>query len=177
MRDLLRAMIIPFFMSFIPAVWYINRNVLTEQLPPYIEPTTELLVTLIGVAVFASILFAAVFALFSRQTGENDLHESPYHVRIFNPDDTALLFFFSFMSIITVWALIEVGDLGLVWVGELLQILLAPLALPLVVFAPLAIQFHWAVVLSLVFCVLWMSFLGIVLSDTINGRSVPLVNK
>jgi len=176
MRALLRALIIPFFMIFTPAVWYINRNILTGQFPLYTEPTAEHLVISIGVAVLVSTLFAIVFALFSRQASEKQPHELSYPVRIFNPDNRALLFFFSFMSIISGWMLIEAGGFGPVWAGALLQILLTPLAVPVVVFAPLVIQFHWAVVISLILSILWMSFLAIVLSDITSGRSVPLLN-
>lgn len=175
MRRFIRAMVIPFFMALFPAVWYINRNVTTERLPPYTEPTTELVAVATGVAVFGSIVFAAVVALFRHQSSENEQCKLTYRQRVFQPDDTALAVFFMFISIAFVWALIEMGGFGPAWLGELLQLFLAPLALPLLILAPLAIQFHLAVILGLVLCVLWMSLLGTVFSDVVHHRSLPLL--
>ncbi|MCU4752150.1 hypothetical protein OB919_09165 [Halobacteria archaeon AArc-curdl1] len=176
MRQFVRAMIIPFFMALFPAVWYINRNVTTERLPPYTEPTTELVAIAIGIAVFGSIVFAAILARFRHETNTNGPHTLPYRQRIFQPDDTALSVFGLFVSSSFVWALIEMAGFGPPWLGGVLEILLIPVALPLFVLAPLAIQFHWAVILGLVLCVLWMSFLGNVFSDVLHQRPVPVVN-
>ncbi|WP_440771902.1 hypothetical protein [Natronorubrum sp. DTA28] len=176
MRRLVRTMVIPFFMALFPAVWYINRNVTTERLPPYTEPTTELVAVAIGVAVFGSIVFAAVVALFWQQRSETEQYALPYRQRVFQPDNTALAVFGIFIAVSFVWALIEMAGTGPAWLGELLQIILTPLAIPLVVLAPLAIQFHWAVILGLVLCVLWMSLLGTIFSDIVHHRSLPLLN-
>ena len=169
-------MIVPFFMPLFPAIWYINRNLLTEQLQPYTEPNTELLATAVGITGLVCILFAAVVSISINHGGEQRTDELPYRLRVFKPTNTSLILFLSFMFIILIWGIIEIGGLGPMWVGDLLQILLVPLAIPLVVLAPLAIQFHWAVVLGLVLCVLWMSFLANVLSDILNNRSLPVLS-
>lgn len=176
MERFIRAMVIPFFMALFPAVWYINRNVTREQLPPYTEPTTELVTISIGVAVFGSIVFATAVALFSHQSDEKEQYKLTYRQRVFQPDNTALVVFFSFISASFVWALIKMAGVGPVWLGELLQIILTPLAIPLLVLAPLAIQFHWAVILGLALTVLWMSLLGNIFSDIAHRRSLPLLN-
>ncbi|WP_245724225.1 hypothetical protein [Natronorubrum texcoconense] len=175
MRRLIRPMVIPFFMALFPAVWYINRNVTTERLPPYTEPTTEVVAIAIGTAVFGSTVFAAVVARFRQQRGETEQYTLPYRQRLFQPDNTALAVFGIFIAVSFVWALIEMAGFGPAWLGELLQISLIPIAIPLVVLAPLAIHFHWAVVLGLVLCVLWMSLLGTVFSDVVHRRTLPLL--
>lgn len=109
MKDFIRAMVVPFFMVLFPAVWYINRNVMTEQLPPYTEPTAELIAFTIGIAVFVSTLFATVFALVRRQHNDDTEHKSPYRQRVFQPDKTALVVFFSFISVIFACNIIGMG--------------------------------------------------------------------
>lgn len=169
-------MVVPFFIPLFPAIWYINRNLLTEQLPPYTEPTTELLVSAVGVSILGSILFATVVTAFiHRWSNQSDDHV-PYRLRLFTPNSTALVLFLSFMFVVLIWGIIEIGNLGPAWVGELLQILLIPLAVPLVVLAPFTIQFHWAVIFGLVLCVLWMSFLANVCSDLVDHRSLSFLN-
>ncbi|MFP8955777.1 hypothetical protein ACLI4Y_03545 [Natrialbaceae archaeon A-CW3] len=163
-------------MALFPMVWYINRNVMTERLPPYMKPTTELVTIAIGVAVLGSIVFAVVVALFRHQSSENEQYKLTYRQRVFQPDNTALVVFATFISLSFIWALIEMAGFGPAWLGGLLQIILIPLAIPLLILGPLAIQFHWAVILGLVLCVLWMSLLGNILSDIAHHRSLPLLN-
>ncbi len=176
MEQHVRSAVIPFVMLLVPAVWYINRNVTTERLPPYTEPTAGLVAGALGLAVFGSLLFAAVVVAFvGPRRSEDEPHELPYRRRVFRPDDTALVVFAGFILVSLVWALIGLAGFGPGWLGEPLQILLSPLALPLLVLAPLAIQFHWAVLLGLVLCVLWMSLLATVISDLVHRRSLPLI--
>lgn len=177
MKDFIRAMVVPFFMLLFPAVWYINRNVMTEQLPPYIEPTTGLVALSIGGAVFSSALFATVFALIQRQTHEGTGQASPYRQRIVQPDTTALRVFFGFISVYFGVALVEIGGIGPSWLGELLYIALVPLGVPLLVLIPFAIHFHWALILGLVLCVLWMSLLSTIISDIVHSQSLLITNE
>ena len=166
-------MVIPFFMALFPAVWYINRNVMTEQLLPYTEPTPDLVVLAITVAIVGSLLIAAVITFFRDQNNVED-SELRYRQRVFHPDNTALVVFFVFIAVTFVFILTEMVGFGPAWLGAFLQILLIPVAIPLLVLAPLAIQFHWAVIAGLVLCVLWMSLLGNVISDIVHGRPLPL---
>lgn len=169
-------MVIPFFIPLFPAVWYLNRNIMTERLPPYIEPTTELLTAAIGVTILGSALFAVVASLLFHQFGKQSTDELSYFQRVLHPPDTPLRIFLGFIIVILIWGIIEIGGFGPDWVGELLQILLVPLAIPLVILIPFAIHFHWAVILGLVCCVLWMSLLANVFSDILTNRSLSLLN-
>ena len=99
--------------------------------------------------------------------------ELRYRQRVFHPDNTALVVFFVFIAVSFVFILTEMVGFGPAWLGAFLQILLIPVAIPLLVLAPLAIQFHWAVIAGLVLCVLWMSLLGNVISDIVHGRPLP----
>ena len=176
MRQFVRAMVIPFFMALFPAVWYINRNLTTARLPPHTEPTTTLVVAAIGIAVFGSLVFAVIVAQFRRRDSKTPSQPVPYPQRIFQPDTTALVIFGCFVATAFVWALIEMVGFGPAWLGRFLEFLLIPVALPLLVLAPFAIRFHWAVVLGLVLCVLWMSLLGTLFSDVVHQRSGPVMN-
>lgn len=177
MRQFIHAMVIPFFMALFPAVWYVNRNVATEGRSPYTEPTTGLVAVAIGVAVIGSIVFAASMALFRAKCKEKEQYTLPYRQRVFQPDDTALVVFFVFIAVSFVWALIEMGGFGPAFVGDLLQILLIPVAIPLLVLAPLAIQWYLAVIVGLMLCVLWMSLLATAVSDIVHKRSLPLLSE
>ena len=170
MKERFRAMVVPFFMVLFPALWYLNRNILSEQLYPYIEPTLELVTIYLGVSVLGSVVFATVFAVF-RQRDFEDERELTYGQRVFQPDQTAIVIFLLFVFLTFVLGLIEQFEIGPSWIGDLLPLLLVPLGLPMLVLAPLAIAFHWAVILGLVLCVLWMSLLANKLSDSINRHS------
>lgn len=174
--NFIRRMIIPFFVPLFPAVWYINRNVMTAQLPPSIEPTVELVALSIGVAVLGSILFAIVFAVLSRQSNGDPEYELSYRQRVVQPDTTALGVFSCFIGLCILLGIFEMGGIGSVWLEEALYVLLAPLSVPLLVLAPLAIRFHWAVIIGLILCVLWMSLLATIASDIIHGKPLPLVS-
>ncbi|WP_436348872.1 hypothetical protein [Natronorubrum sp. FCH18a] len=176
MKKYIHRMIIPFFMILFPAVWYINRNVMTEQLPPHTEPTTELVAVSIGVAVLGSTLFATIFVFLRRQSNADTVHELTYRQRVFQPDKTALEVFSCFIAVSFLWTIFEMGGVGPSWLAEPLYVLLAPIGIPLVVLAPLAIRFHWAVILGLIFCVLWMSLLANIASDIIHDRPLPMMN-
>lgn len=54
--------------------------------------------------------------------------------------------------------------------------ILSPLAIPLMILLPFSMHFHWALVLGLVLSVLWMSLLGLILSDIIHNRALPILN-
>ena len=168
MRQFIRAMVVPFFVALFPAVWYINRNVATRGLSPDSDSTTGLVAIALGVAILGSIVFAAVVAFFRDDRRETGQYTVPYRQRVLQPDTTALVVFFIFISVSSVWAVIEMGGVGPAVIGEILQILLLPAAIPLLVLAPLAIQFHWAVIVGLMLCVLWMSLLGNLVSDVVR---------
>lgn len=176
MKEFVRAMIVPFFAVLFPAVWYINRNVMTEQLYPYTEPTPELLALSLGIAVVCSLVFSMGVALFRQQRGKKP-HEIQYRQRVFQPDNTALAVFFSFMWLVFVWALVEMGGIGPSWIRTVLQVLILPFAFPLLILGPFALRWHWAVILGLICCVLWMSVIGIVVSDIAHDRPLPVLSR
>lgn len=168
MRGYLRGMVVPFFAAFVPAVWYVDRNLTTDRLPPYVEPGPALIVGALGAAAVGSIAVAAVVALFRRRdTAERPL---PYRQRTFRPDGRALGIFFGFLSLCLLLALVEMVGIGPPWLATALYPVLVPIALPFVVLAPLAIRYHWAVVLGLVASVLWMSFLATAVADALERR-------
>ncbi|WP_229504707.1 hypothetical protein [Natrinema versiforme] len=73
-----------------------------------------------------------------------------------------------FVSLAFLWAVVALAGIGPAWLGGLLSVPLALLGLPLVLLSPLAIRFHWAVVLGLVGSVVWMAVLATVLSDAVH---------
>ncbi|WP_247002810.1 hypothetical protein [Halosolutus gelatinilyticus] len=176
MNRRLRAAVIPFFMALFPAVWYIDRNVLSEQLYPHVEPTAGLIGLAVGAAIVGSAAFAAVLALFRSKTVDDE-RELPYRQRVLQPDSTALVVFFGFIVVTLGWALVEVAEIGPSQLGDALSVLLIPLSIPLLVLAPFTIRYHWALILGLVLCVLWMSLLATVSSDVIRRRSLPATDE
>lgn len=169
-KEILRKIVVPFFMAFFPTVWYINRNLMTEQLPPRTEPTTALVAFAVGVAVVGSAIFAAIVARFSRHRAGRD-HEVSYRYRVFRPDNTTMGIFFCFVTLSGLLLLVESSGLGPAWLGDVLALVLVPVVLPFLVLAPLAIQFHWAVVIGLVLCVPWMSLVATVIADGLHSIS------
>lgn len=167
MKETLRGMVIPFFIALFPAVWYINRNLMTEQLPPHTEPTTVLVAFAVGGAVFGSAIFAAVIALVSRQKPGN-VHELPYRYQVRHPNNAALGIFFCFVALSGLLLLVEAGGLGPTWLGDVLALILVPVILPFLILTPLAIQSHWAVILGLVLCVPWMSLVATVIAEYVQ---------
>ena len=175
MRRYLRVMIVPFFMVFFPALWFVNRNVSTAHLPPQMEPTTGLVITGVAIATVGSFLVAMAMASLI-PWDEAEESELTFRQRLFQPDDTALKVFALFVTISLLFAVSQMSHRAPVWIGESLQLLLIPLAIPFIVLAPLSIFFHWAVIIGLVLSVLWMSLLGNVISDIVHGRSLPLLS-
>ncbi|WP_049923159.1 hypothetical protein [Halopiger djelfimassiliensis] len=169
MNDFLRAMIVPFFAALFPAVWYVNRNLTTARLPPKVQPSTALVVAGLAVSVAVAAAIAFVVAVFRRRD-VNDERTLPRYQRVFQPDDTSLAVFGVCVSLAALWAVVELAGIGPAWLGGILWLLLVPLGLPLVVLSPLAIQFHWALVLALVATVVWMATLATVSSDAIHRR-------
>ena len=169
-------MLIPFFIVLFPAVWYINRNIMTEQLPPYTEPTTELVVLSTGVAVFSALVLAAVVTFFTYQQNTAEPSKLPYRRRVFQPEGMHLALFCLFTALTGLWFLIDIVGIGPSLLGDVLTVLVALLGLPFLIFAPLAIHFHWAVILGLVLCVLWISLLSSICSDIIHDRPLPILN-
>ncbi len=93
MKEFARAMIVPFFMVLFPAVWFVNRNLTTEQLPPTVEPSAGLILLGLAGSVVGSAAVAAPLAFLgqNRSVPSEDL---PYRQRIFQPDTDALVVFF-----------------------------------------------------------------------------------
>ncbi|WP_222919733.1 hypothetical protein [Natrinema sp. SYSU A 869] len=174
MIDTLRAAIVPFFIVLFPAVWYVNRNLTTAQLPPSTEPSVVLIAGGLGASVVGSAAFAvAVTRAVYRWSDVDDERELVRYQRIFRPDNTSLAVFAGFISLTFLWAVVVLAGVGPAWVGELLSVPLGLLGLPFVLLLPLGIRFHWAVVLGLVCSVVWMMGLATVLSDTIHRWSAP----
>ncbi|MXV61396.1 hypothetical protein GS429_04815 [Natronorubrum sp. JWXQ-INN-674] len=160
-------MVVPFFVALFPAVWYLNRNLTSERLPPYTEPTTELLLASIGAAIIGSVVFAMVVALITSRRGTNE-SGGLYRRRILRPSGPALRVFGLLIAVVFGWALTEFVGVGPLWVEIVFSILVLPLSIPFLLLAPLAIRFHWAVVLGLALCVLWLSLLATVVSDLLR---------
>lgn len=163
MADILRTMVVPFFAALFPAVWYVNRNLTTTRLPPSTEPSPALLAVGIAVSIAGSAVVAFVSAFVARRV-VTDESTSRYR-RVLQLDDDSLVAFAGFVSLAFLWAVVTLAGIGPAWLSGLLSVLLALLVLPFILLSPLAIRFHWAVVLGLVGSVVWMAVLATVLSD------------
>lgn len=159
-------MVVPFFAALFPAVWYVNRNLTTASLPPSTEPSLELLAVGIGVSIAGSAIIAFVSAFVSRRVVTDE--SVPRYRRVVRLDDASLVTFAGFVSLAFLWAVVALAGIGPAWLGGLLSVPLALLALPFVLLSPLAIRFHWAVVLGLAGSVVWMAVLATVLSDVVH---------
>ncbi|WP_226481460.1 hypothetical protein [Natrinema amylolyticum] len=169
MNDVLRAAVVPFFAILFPAVWYVNRNFTTAQLPPSTEPSVALIAGGLVASIVGSAAFAvAVARVVRRRSDVDDEREAPRYQRVFRPDDTSLVVFAVFLSLTFLWAVVTLAGVGPAWVGERLSVPLGLLGLPFVLLFPLGIRFNWAVVLGLVCSVAWMMWLATVLSDAIH---------
>lgn len=180
MRPHLRSAIVPFVATLVVLVWYVNRNVAAEALPPQVEPSTELVLGALAGAVVASAAIAAIVAVVLQATltaQGTDPARDPYRRRVLRPDDTALAIFAVVVALLGLWSLVALAGIGPALPMEVLTFLVAPLGLPLLVLAPLAIHFHWALILGLVLSVLWISLLSALLSDVIHDRPLPIVDR
>lgn len=167
MAATLRAMVVPFFAALFPAVWYVNRNLTTASLPPSTEPSLDLLAVGIGVSIAGSAAVAFVSAFVGRRVTADEQASSRSR-RVLQLDDASLVAFAGFVSLAFLWAVVALAGIGPAWLGGLLSVPLALLGLPLVLLSPLAIRFHWAVVLGLIGSVVWMAVLATVLSDAVH---------
>lgn len=172
----LRRMVVPFWMAFLPALWYVNRNVLNENLPPALDPTLALVALAVGAGVAGSLVWAAFVAVVSRRPESETYRDLPYRQRVFAPDDTALTLFAVFLVIAFGWAFVELADVGPPLLGTVATVLVVPLGLPMVVLLPFAIHFHWAVILGLALSAAWMSLLSVLCSDLLHRLSNPSPN-
>lgn len=166
MNSFIRATVVPFFVALFPLVWYINRNLTTDRLPPYVEPSTVVVLGALLGAVAISAVFGALVAVLTRTDVESE-RRLPYHRRVLRPDTTSLNVFLGFIGMLLLWAPVGLVGVGPDWLAEALLVLLVPFGIPFLVLAPFAMHFHWAVVLGLVLSVLWMSLLAVLITDKI----------
>lgn len=164
MNAFLRAAIVPFCMALFPALWYIGRNLTTERLPPYVQPTTELLAVSVVLAILGAAVVGAILASLGRH-GVEDERRLPIRRRLFQLDERSSRVFVAIVAVFLLWALFAL--FGPPWLEVVAYVVLVPFALPFFVLAPLAIHFHWAVVLGLVLSVVWMSGVSIAVSERV----------
>ena len=166
-------MVVPFFATLVPMLWYVNRNVTTEQLPPHAEPAAWLVAGSVAGAVAVSTVVGVVFAQFRRRDVDDE-RTLPYRQRVLQPDSTACSIFLAFVGVIGLWAFVELTALVPWWLEAVLLVPLLTvyvLGLPFLLLGPIARHAHWAVVVGLVATVLWTSLLATVLADALqSGR-------
>ncbi len=170
MRESVRAMVVPFFMALFPSVWFINRNLTTDRLPPAIEPSTELILLALVGAVVGSAAVAALLAFVGRNR-TTAAHELPYRQRVFQPDTNALAVFLGFVALCGTRALVEFAGIGPAILGDALTVVMVLLGLPLLVLAPFAIHSALATTVALIACALWLSVLSVGATELVARRS------
>lgn len=154
-----REIVVPFFALLFPLLWYVNRNLTTDVLPPTVEPSPELIAVGIAVAVAGATVGAAISSiLLRRYDGES---ASTSRVRqVLVPPPRALRLFLGCMAIVGAIAAILFSGGGPEWLRTMLLIAVVPFAVPFVLLAPLAIHSHLATILGLVCIPLWCSLVS-----------------
>ncbi|ADD05646.1 uncharacterized protein Nmag_2077 [Natrialba magadii ATCC 43099] len=160
MNDFVRAMVVPFFMALFPAVWFVNRNLTTAQLPPTVEPSAGLILLGLAGAVVGSAAVAALLAAVGRNQSVA-AEELPFRQRVFQPDTASLTVFLALVGLCALWALVAFAGIGPAILGDALTFVMLLPGLPLLVLAPLAIHSAVATTVGLVACALWLSVLSV----------------
>lgn len=170
MTPLVRGMIVPFFAFLFPMVWYANRNLTTDVLPPRLEPSTDLILVALGAAAATALVLAAVLSVLHRRllaNGSNRLRRW-----VFEPDDRTLAVFLCQIVILAVWALPALVGVG----PDALELALTPLVglfgLPLLLVVPFALEAsplaHTLVVVALPASAVWMVILAAITADRLE---------
>ncbi|AFZ72913.1 hypothetical protein [Natronobacterium gregoryi] len=170
MNEFVRAMVVPFFMALFPAVWFVNRNLTTAQLPPTVEPSAGLILLGLAGSVVGSAAVAALLAFVGRDRSVPS-EELPYRQRIFQPDTDALLVFAALVALCAGWALVAFAGIGPAVLGHVLTFAMILPGLPLLVLAPLAIHSTIATIVGLAACALWLSVLSVGTAELTRKRS------
>lgn len=156
---LARTLLVPFCMALFPAVHYINRNLITTSLPPDIEPTPTTLAAAVLVALVGSAAFALVAAALVRPrvVGPGPSADRGLLDHALAPDDRSLAVYGAFLLVLVVFAVVALAGVGPEWAALVLYVVVAPLGLPLLLLAPLAIGSHLAVVVGYAASAVWMA--------------------
>ncbi len=151
-------MVVPFFAFLFPMVWYANRNLTSDVLPPRLEPSPELILGALGAGVAVALVLGVSLSALHRRF----LATRPNRLRrwVFEPDDRTLAVFAVEAALLALWALPALADLG----PDLLQSVLTPLAvlfgLPVLLLLPVTIEAspgaHIVFVLTLMAVPVWM---------------------
>lgn len=168
MRESIRAAIVPFFTVLFPAVYFVGRNVTTVRHPPRIEPT----VWVIGGALVAAAVGAGVVAAVASVPVRTFVggRKTTRLGRVLLPDRDALVPFSGFLAVLLAYYLTAAHGLGPDWLVYPLSVAAAPLGLPFLLVAPLAIGSWFWVVLGLMLCPLWLSVVATLTSDRFGSR-------
>lgn len=159
---LARVLLVPFCMALFPAIHYLNRNLTTTRLPPEIEPTpttlaVAALVALVGSAAFALITAALVRPYLVAPGTPADRGLLDHAIA---PDNRSLAVYGAFLLVLAVFAVVALVGVGPERAALVLYVVVAPLGLPLLLLAPLAIGSHLAVVLGYAASPVWMAIVA-----------------
>lgn len=159
MNPFLRGMVVPFFAALLPTVWYVNRNLTTAALPPTVDPTPGLIALGLVVAVIGASVVGAIVSLLL-PTSAAEPRELAHLRRVLYPPTDALVAFLGCMGLLGAAAAVAFPELGPGWLRTVLLTAAAPLVLPFLLLAPVAIFSHLATVVGLAACPLWCSLLA-----------------
>ncbi len=154
-----RGIVVPFFAILFPLLWYVNRNLTTDVLPPTVEPSFGLIAAGIAVAVVGAAVGAAITSMLLRRYDGESASTSRVR-RVFVPPPRALRLFLGCMAVIGVIAAILFSGGGPEWLRTVLLVAVVPFVVPFVLLAPLAIHSHLATILGLVCIPLWCSLVS-----------------
>lgn len=168
-RSFARALVLPFFVTLFPALWYVNRNLTTAVLPPNIEPTTELVLW----GVVGSVLLSLVVSLcvapitYWIATGGERPREKDRFRRVLLPDRRELLVVSVLLVGLLLFALTDLAGFDTA-VGVIGWPFALAVGLPMLAVAPLAIHSHFFTVFGLTASAVWMIVLGTFVVDLFN---------
>lgn len=162
-----RAMVLPFLVALFPSLWFVNRNVTSDVLPPAVEPTTGRIAGALALAVLGSIAVAIVAGTVLREVAAD--REGSRLRRIVHPDDETLRVLALLLLVVFAWATVALGGIGPDWLEYAFWPVMIVVGLPFLLLAPLAIS-SWAwVVLGLALCAVWLSVLSVTIADLTRG--------
>ncbi|WIV68387.1 hypothetical protein [Natrialbaceae archaeon AArc-T1-2] len=166
----LRAMVVPSLMALFPALWFVNRNVTTAVLWPHLEPTADVIVGAVVLAVLGALVVGVIGAALVRSVVGD--RPGSFPARVFVPDDRSLGVLAIWLVVIAGWAAVAMVDVGPFWLEYPFWPIVVVAGLPFLVLAPVAIHSWTAVVIGLVACALWLSALSAVLADALESREL-----
>ena len=158
-----RAMILPFLMALFPSLWFVNRNVTSDVLPPAVEPTAGRIAGALALAVLGSVAVAIVAGIILREFGAD--REGSWLRRVVHPDDETLRILALLLVVVFAWATVALGGVGPDWLEYAFWPVMIVVGLPFLLLAPLAIGSWVWVVLGLALCAVWLSVLSVGLAS------------